>query len=132
MSWRGGSWPWLDGGPDRGTYSCPPPEAQHDQEAPMPNFHDDKLDKFLKAIAATCQDLHSHVDTVTAEVGLLLDDQKKLSTRVTSTASELKDLRPPLKKLEGQVQFLTKKVVSGSWSTEQRMQRADPSGATSK
>ncbi|KAJ1137977.1 hypothetical protein NDU88_004370 [Pleurodeles waltl] len=72
------------------------------------------------------------VDTVTAEVGPLLDDQKKLSAKVTSAVSELKDLRPPLKKLEGQVQLLTTKVVPASWSTELRMQRADTSGTTSK
>ncbi|KAJ1179549.1 hypothetical protein NDU88_004783 [Pleurodeles waltl] len=86
------------------------PEAQRDQEATMSNPHDEKLDQILEAIAATQQDLHSRVGAVAVEVDLLREDQTKLSARVTSTESELKDLRPLLKELEGQVQFLNTKV----------------------
>ncbi|KAJ1097663.1 hypothetical protein NDU88_002780 [Pleurodeles waltl] len=88
-------------------------EARGDQEAPTPNSHE--------AIAATRQDLCNHVDAVAVELGLLLDNQKKLSARVTSTESELKDLRSSLKELEGQGQPLNAKV----WELEHQVEEAE-------
>ncbi|KAJ1116959.1 hypothetical protein NDU88_005160 [Pleurodeles waltl] len=51
----------------------------------------------------TGQDLHNRVDAVAVEVGLLQEDQKKLSARVPNTESELKDLRQVLVGLEEKI-----------------------------
>ncbi|KAJ1150245.1 hypothetical protein NDU88_003040, partial [Pleurodeles waltl] len=48
----------------------------------------------LEAIDTTGQDLHNKVDAVDVEVGLLREHQRKLSARMASTESKLKDLRP--------------------------------------
>ncbi|KAJ1213705.1 hypothetical protein NDU88_001337 [Pleurodeles waltl] len=53
-----GSWHWLAGVPDGGTFVYLP-VAQRDQEAPTPNCHDGKLAKILEVIAATGQDLRT-------------------------------------------------------------------------
>ncbi|KAJ1189489.1 hypothetical protein NDU88_006234 [Pleurodeles waltl] len=62
------------------------------EAAPALINHEDKLDKILETIETTGQDLHNRVDAV-VEVTLLQEDRKKLSTRVTSMKSDLRDLR---------------------------------------
>ncbi|KAJ1081077.1 hypothetical protein NDU88_001261 [Pleurodeles waltl] len=71
---------------------------------------DAKLDKILAAIAETRQRLRSKVDTVAEEVGLLCDDQRKLSVQVTQTESLLEDLWPTVCYMEAQLRSLTAKV----------------------
>ncbi|KAJ1190636.1 hypothetical protein NDU88_007374 [Pleurodeles waltl] len=94
MGRRGGS----SAGPleQRVTVSPVSPGMRSHRMALAPTIHVDKLDKILEAIEATGQDLRKEVNAVEMEISLLCKDQKKLSARVTSRESDLRDLLPSL------------------------------------
>ncbi|KAJ1184068.1 hypothetical protein NDU88_000878 [Pleurodeles waltl] len=102
----------------RGTAPPSLPETRSVEVDLAPTLHDDKLDKILEAIATAGHDLRNRVDAVAVEVGLLREDQRKLSARVVNKESKLKEVRPSLTELEEKVSSLT---ASSLWNwVEQR------------
>ncbi|KAJ1188428.1 hypothetical protein NDU88_005189 [Pleurodeles waltl] len=84
------------------------PGTQNLEMALAPTIHNYKLNKILEVIEAAGQDLRTRADVM--EVSLLSEEQKKLSARVTSTESDLRDFQPSLSEMEVTVRSLTDKV----------------------
>ncbi|KAJ1179664.1 hypothetical protein NDU88_004898 [Pleurodeles waltl] len=102
------------------------PVMQDREAVQAPSYQEDKLDKILEAIKTTGQDLQSRVDAVVIEVTLLREDQQKLSARVTSAESDLKDLRPSLTAMEETISahgvsfFFTEPTDAWDWVEQRR------------
>ncbi|KAJ1199722.1 hypothetical protein NDU88_003555 [Pleurodeles waltl] len=69
-------------------------------EEPPTTLADAKLDTILAAIADTRHDLRNRVDALEVEVGLLCDDQPKLTAWVIKAESMLNDIQPTMPDLE--------------------------------